>query len=281
MCNQTFINAKELANETIGFIEERYADSNTISGIRSGFTSIDSITHGFKKGNLITISSYASRNYELFMLQMIYNIAVKNKTPCGFFSYTMRYQEFGLHMINRASQISLARLGSGMLRPKDLELMHQANKMIYESSLIVSELYSSSFEELCNAIRRQVAAHDLKIVFINSLNSIPLDCEFGSIKARLLNIVKKLKILAMELEITIVVDYFIEDNEKEKTLERKTDFLNLYSNIQLVLQRIAANPDDIYQDYRLTIICKNYWSLGYRNFKFNIKNLSFEEEKEL
>ena len=108
-----------------------------------------------------------------------------------------------------------------------------------------------------------------------------MDCEFGSIKARLLNIVKKLKILAMELEITIVVDYFIEDNEKEKTLERKTDFLNLYSNIQLVLQRIAANPEDIYQDYRLAIICKNYWCLGYRNFKFNIKTLSFEEEKDL
>lgn len=277
MCNQTCITAKELASETIGYIEERYKSSNTISGIKTGFTSIDSITHGFKKGNLITLSSYASRNYELFMMQMIYNIAVKDKTPCGFFSYIMRYQDFGLHMINRASQISLARLGSGMLRPKDIELMQQVNKRIYMSPLIVSELYSSSFEELCNAIRRQVASHDLKIVFINSLNSIPLDCEIGSIKNRLLNIVKKLKILAMELDITIVTDYFIEDNEKEKTLERKTDFLNLYSNIQLVLQRIAANPEDIYQDYRLAVICKNYWTLGYRDFKFNIKNLSFEE----
>lgn len=277
MCNQTYITAKELANETIGYIEERYTDSNTISGIRSGFSSIDSITHGFKKGNLITITSYTSRNHELFMMQMIYNIAVKNKTPCGFFSYTMRYQHFGLHMINRASQISLSRLYSGMLRPKDIELMHQANKMIYESPLVVSELYSSSFDELCNDIRRQVAAHGLKIVFINSLNSIPLDCEFGSIKTRVFNIVRKLKILAMELDITIVVDYFIGDNDKEKTLEKKTDFLNLYSNIQLVLKRIAINPEEIYQDYTLDIICNNYWTQGYCNFKFNIKTLSFEE----
>lgn len=65
-----FLPSLVLVTIAIGFIEERYAASNTISGIRSGFTCIDSITH------------------------------------------------------------------------EDLELMHQANKMIYESPLVVSELYS-------------------------------------------------------------------------------------------------------------------------------------------
>lgn len=37
------------------------------------------------------------------------------------------------------------------------------SKMIYESPLVVSELYSSSFEELCNAIRRQVAAQFIEL----------------------------------------------------------------------------------------------------------------------
>lgn len=279
MYNQTFITAKELATETIGYIEERYGDSGTVRGIKSGFKLIDRWTQGFQKGNLITISSYSDTSHILFMMQMIFNIAVKEKTSCGFFSYTMNHQLFGLHMLSRASDILLPRLSSGMLRAKDIEIMNETNKEIFEAPLVASELYTSSFEELCNAIRRQVASNNLKIVFIDSLNSIPLDCESGNNKSRLLTIVKKLKILAMELNISIVAAYYIEDKEKEKTLKRKTDIFNIYVNVQLLLQRKALNQESIYQDYSLTAICNDYWLQSELDFILNNKTLSFEEKE--
>lgn len=56
MCDHTDVTAQELAMKLADYIEKRYKDSNSISGVKSGFPTIDAITHGFQKGNLISLN---------------------------------------------------------------------------------------------------------------------------------------------------------------------------------------------------------------------------------
>ena len=72
---------------------------------------------------------------------------------------------------------------------------------------------------------------------MNYVNTIPIEKEAGSYKTRLANIIKKLKMLAVELDISIVTDYYSYENVKEilldeidksEILEQNTDYLSPY-----------------------------------------------------
>ena len=66
-------------------------------------------------------------------------------------------------------------------------------------------------------------------------------------------IVQKLKRLALELNVCIILPYYIEDNEKEKSLEKKASFLRILSDINLMLVPDSVERSSVNSKYELTI----------------------------
>ena len=241
MQNQTdVITGKDLGFKLIEYIEERYKDSNSISGIRSGFPTIDAMTHGFQKGNLITVCSNLRYYKKCFVMQLLHSIVVKEKSFFGFFSYTMNDQEFGLSMISRETLVPVSKIVAGMLSKQDLNEIQVALGLIFESQIVVPKINSSSFEELCKTIRETIEQYDLRIIYIDSLNTIPIEDDSRSYKNRFVNILKKLKMLAVELDISIITDYYCYEEDKDILMSdiNKTELLlqktDSYIHIQIL-----------------------------------------------
>ena len=288
MQNQTdVITGKDLGFKLIEYIEERYKDSNSISGIRSGFPTIDAMTHGFQKGNLITVCSNLRYYKKCFVMQLLHSIVVKEKSSFGFFSYTMNDQEFGLSMISRETLVPVSKIVAGMLSKQDLNEIQVALGLIFESQIVVPKINSSSFEELCKTIRETVEQYDLRIIYIDSLNTIPIEDDSRSYKNRFVNILKKLKMLAVELDISIITDYYCYEEDKDilmgdinktELLLQKTDFLYSYSDVVLQLQNVSVNKDD-FDEYELGIHCNTYGLARAKSLLFDPdKDEFFEEE---
>lgn len=288
MQNQTdVITAKDLGCKLVEYIEERYKDSNSISGIRSGFPTIDAMTHGFQKGNLITVCSNLRYYKKCFVMQLLHSIVVKEKSSFGFFSYTMNDQEFGLSMISRETLVPVSKVVAGMLSKQDLNEIQVALGLIFESQIVVPKINSSSFEELCKTIRETVEQYDLRIIYIDSLNTIPIEDDSRSYKNRFVNILKKLKMMAVELDISIITDYYCYEEDKDilmgdinktELLLQKTDFLYSYSDVVLQLQNVSVNKDD-FDEYELEIHCNTYGLARAKSLLFDLdKDEFFEEE---
>ena len=290
MQNQTdVITGKDLGFKLIEYIEERYKDSNSISGIRSGFPTIDAMTHGFQKGNLITVCSNLRYYKKCFVRQLLHSIVVKEKSSFGFFSYTMNDQEFGLSMISRETLVPVSKIVAGMLSKQDLNEIQVALGLIFESQIVVPKVYSFSFEELCKTIRKTVEQYDLRVIYIDSLNTIPIKKDSGIYKNRFVNILKKLKMLAVELDISIITEYYcyeddkdlvVNDINKTEILLQRTDFLYSYSDIVLQLQNVYVNKDDFeFDQYELEIHCNTYGLARAKSLLFDPdKDEFFEEE---
>ena len=288
MQNQTdVITGKDLGFKLIEYIEERYKDSNSISGIRSGFPTIDAMTHGFQKGNLITVCSNQRYYKKCFVMQLLHYIVVKEKSPFGFFSYTMNDQEFGLFMVSRETLVPVSKIVAGMLSKEDLNQIQVALGLIFESQIVVPKINSSSFEELCKTIRETVAQYDLGIIYIDSLNTIPIENDSRSYKNRFVTILKKLKMLAVELDISIITDYYCYEEDKNilmgdinktELLLRKTDFLYSYSDVVLQLQNESVNSYD-FDEYELEIHCNTYGLAKVKTLLFDPDKDEFFEEK--
>ena len=138
MKNQTdVITAKDLGFKLVEYIEERFKASNSICGVRSGFPTIDAMTHGFQKGNLITVCSNLRYYKKCFVMQLLHSIVVKEKSSFGFFSYTMNDQEFGLSMISRETLVPVSKIVAGMLSKQDLNEIQVAVGIIFESNIVI------------------------------------------------------------------------------------------------------------------------------------------------
>ena len=289
MQNQTdVITAKDLGCKLVEYIEERYKDSNSISGVRSGFPTIDAMTHGFQKGNLITVCSNLRYYKKCFVMQLLHSIVVKEKSSFGFFSYTMNDQEFGLSMISRETLVPVSKIVAGMLNEQESRDIQKSCSSIFDSHVVIPRVCASSFDELCNIIRESVKKHDLRIIFIDSLNTMPIEKESGSYKTRLASIIKKLKMLAVELDISIVTDYYSYENareilldeiDKSENLEQNTDFLYSYSDVVLQLQKISGKKGDDFYLFELGIFCGEYRLSRYKNLQFDPEVEEFQEEE--
>ncbi len=283
------ITGKDLGFKLIEYIEERYKDSNSISGIRSGFPTIDAMTHGFQKGNLITVCSNLKYYRKCFVMQLLHSIVIKEKSSFGFFSYTMNDQEFGLSMISRGTLVPVSKIVAGMLSKQDLNKIQEVVRVFFESQIVVPKIKSLSFEELCKTIRETVEQYDLRVIYIDSLNTIPIEKDTGSYKKRFVNILKKLKMLAAELDIIIITEYYcyeddkdlvVDDINKTEILLQRTDFLYSYSDIVLQLQNVYVNKDDFeFDQYELEIHCNTYGLAKAKTLLFDPdKDEFFEEE---
>ena len=142
MQNQTeIITGKNLGCKLNEYFEERYKDSTSISGVRSGFHSIDAMTHGFQKGNLITVCSNLRYYKKCFVMQLLHSIVIKEKSSFGFFSYTMNDQEFGLSMVSRETLVPVSKIVAGMLSKEDLNEIQVAVGIIFESNIVIPKVY--------------------------------------------------------------------------------------------------------------------------------------------
>ena len=288
MQNQTdVITAKDLGFKLVEYIEERFKASNSICGVRSGFPTIDAMTHGFQKGNLITVCSNLRYYKKCFVMQLLHCIVVKEKSPFGFFSYTMNDQEFGLAMLSRETLVPISKIVAGMLSKQDLNEIQVALGVIFESQIVIPKVYSFSFEELCKTIRETVEQYDLRVIYIDSLNTIPIEQGSGSYKNQFVNIIKQLNMLAVELDISIITDYYCYEEDKDilmgdikktELLLQRTDFLYSYSDVVLQLQNISVNKDD-FDEYELEIHCNTYGLAKVKTLIFDPDKDEFFEEK--
>ena len=281
------ITGKDLGFELVEYIEERYKASNSISGVKSGFPTIDAMTHGFQKGNLITVCSNLRYYKKCFIMQLLHSIVVKEKSPFGFFSYTMNDQEFGLYMISRETLVPVSKIVAGMLSKQDLKEIQVALGVIFESQIVIPKVYSFSFEELCKTIRETVEQYDLRVIYIDSLNTIPIEQGSGSYKNQFVNIIKQLKMLAVELDIIIITEYYcyevdkalvVDDIKKTELLLQRTDFLYSYSDVVLQLQNISVNKDD-FDEYKLEIHCNTYGLARAKTLLFDPETDEFFEKE--
>ena len=199
----------------------------------------------------------------------------------------MNDQEFGLAMLSRETLVPISKIVAGMLSKQDLNEIQVAVGIIFESNILIPKVYSFSFEELYKTIRETVEQYDLRVIYIDSLNTIPIKKDSGIYKNRFVNILKKLKMLAVELDITIITEYYsyeddkalvVDDIDKTELLLQKTDFLYSYSDVVLQLQNVSVNKDD-FDEYELEIHCNTYGLARAKSLLFDPdKDEFFEEE---
>ncbi len=177
-----------------------------ISGIRTGFADLDTLTTGLQKSDLIIVAARPSIGKSSFALNITEHAALREGKTVGLFSLEMSKEQLVLRLLSSVANIDSQRLRTGFLEEMDFTRLAPAMNSLAEASVYIDDTPNISNMELRTKARRLQAESGLDLIIVDYLQLMQ-----SSVQSRDANrvqevseITRGLKALARELEVPVV-----------------------------------------------------------------------------
>ena len=192
--------------EIIEQVSKTSNKAGEISGIPSGYYSLDELTDGFNKSDLIVIAARPSMGKTSIALNMASKAALKHNKRIGIFSCEMSKNSIVKRMLCSESSVDQSRMRKGILKNDEIErLIHIAEKL-YDTTIIFDDTPNIPILELRSKARRMVKDYSIDIVFIDYLQLITVEESMRKSPRheQIAYVSRSLKGLARQLNIPVV-----------------------------------------------------------------------------
>lgn len=183
-----------------------------LSGVASGFTSIDRITGGWQPQNLVIIAGRPSMGKTSVALTLARQAALL-KYPVGIFSLEMSETELTGRFLSSVSGKSNMELRSGKV---DLMKLASQSNEIALLPIFIDDTPAITVFELKSKVKKLIVKHGLKLVIIDYLQLMKADA--GSREQEVSQVSRGLKALAKELNIPVIAL-----SQLNRSVEDRTD----------------------------------------------------------
>ncbi|HBZ35742.1 MAG TPA: replicative DNA helicase [Bacteroidales bacterium] len=193
-------------SEAIEELQNNQIKANGLSGIPSGYTSIDRVTLGWQPSDLIIIAARPSMGKTAFVLTMARNMAVDHNVPVAFFSLEMSSLLLAKRLMISETGLEPDKIKGGK-RLEDYEweqLNAKLNKLV-KAPLYIDDTPSLSIYEFRSKARRLVSNAGVKMIVIDYLQLMTGPPEFKGMREQEVSAISRsLKAIAKELNIPII-----------------------------------------------------------------------------
>lgn len=201
---QEVVRIKELMWQTMERIEARHQGDESVHGVASGFTDLDSKTNGFQRSDLIIIAARPSMGKTSFCLNIAANAALEGKVPTVIFSLEMSRDQVVERLLAAESFVDLHRLRSGRLRDDDFPKMSRAAGLLGTAPIWVDDTPALTLLEIRSKARRMKAEHDVGLVIVDYMQLIRGGGRHESRQEEISFISRSLKALSRELQTPVI-----------------------------------------------------------------------------
>ena len=192
--------------------------NGSLTGVTSGFTDIDNITHGFQKGDLIILAARPSMGKTALALNFLVNAAIKQNVTTAMFSVEMPAEQLMQRMISSQSGVNGDKLRSLDLTDKDWTKIDVATNQLSKAKIFVDDTSAIKLGDLVVKARKLKSTNeDLALIVVDYLQIVK-----GSEQSRregsqqeITEISQGLKAMARELNVPVIaLSQLSRDNEK-------------------------------------------------------------------
>ena len=189
-------------------IDHLRQQEDDISGVTSGFASLDRITYGWQPTDLIILAARPSVGKTAFALNLARNAALTpvKPTAVGFFSLEMSASQLVQRILSAESEIMLEKISRGKLEDYEYQQLHTKGiKKLETAPLYIDDTAALNIFEFRAKARRLVNKHNVGLIIIDYLQLMSGTGDRGSNREQeISNISRNLKALAKELNIPII-----------------------------------------------------------------------------
>jgi replicative DNA helicase len=149
-----FVWIKKILFPTFEKIEQLQAAHGGITGIPSGFHSLDEMTGGFQRGDLIIVAARPSMGKTAFVTGVTLHAAITHQVPVALFSLEMSKEQVVQRMLCSEGLVDLGRLLRGRLQDDDFARLGHAAGHLNTAPIWIDDSGSLSVLEMRAKARR-------------------------------------------------------------------------------------------------------------------------------
>jgi replicative DNA helicase len=181
------------------------AEKQGASGVATGFHSLDKVTSGWQKSDLIIIAARPAMGKTAFVLSMAKNMGVDYNQPVAVFSLEMANVQLVNRLIMNVCELEGEKIKNGELNSEEWVKLDKDIKNLIDAPIYLDDTPSLSVFELRSKSRRLVKEHKVQCIIIDYLQLMNASgMNFGSREQEVSIISRSLKGLAKELDIPII-----------------------------------------------------------------------------
>jgi replicative DNA helicase len=204
-----YLDMQSILKEAILEIEKakEASEHNEIAtlGVPSGFTSLDRLTAGWQKSDLIILAARPSMGKTAFVLSMARNAAIDHGEPVAVFSLEMSALQLVMRLISMETELPSDKLRRGNLADHEWQQLNSRITKLEDAKIFIDDTPALSIFELRAKSRRLVAQHGIKLIIIDYLQLMTGNAENkGMREQEISGISRALKGLAKELNIPVI-----------------------------------------------------------------------------
>ena len=195
--------------KTIERIEDMRNRDEDITGVPSGFPSLDKLTYGWQPTDLIILAARPSVGKTAFALNLARTAALNAKKPCpvAFFSLEMSAGQLVQRILSAESEIWLEKISRGKLEEHEMKQLYKKGiERLSNAPIYIDDSAALNIFELRAKCRRLKNKHNVGLIIIDYLQLMSGggDNKNGNREQEISKISRDLKGLAKELQVPII-----------------------------------------------------------------------------
>ncbi|HWY37499.1 MAG TPA: replicative DNA helicase, partial [Bacteroidia bacterium] len=220
----------KLLAKAITQIEEASQQTSGVTGVPSGFTTIDRITGGWQKSDLVIIAARPAMGKTALVLTLARNAAVEFDRPVVVFSLEMSSLQLVNRLISAEAELEQEKIRKGDLKDHEFVQLNERIKKLASAPLFIDDTPALSIFELRAKARRLKENHNIQMIVVDYLQLMTAgtDSRGGNREQEISYISRSLKSLAKELDIPIIaLSQLSRDVEKRSTGTKRPQLSDL------------------------------------------------------
>lgn len=199
---------QDIVRETFKQLEALSEREGGITGVPSGIHSIDQMTGGWQKSDLVIIAARPSMGKTALSLAIARNAALHPQYPTGvaYFSLEMSASQLAQRLLTSEARVDAQAARTGRLSIEDWQSLARAAGKLSNAPIFVDDTPGLGILELRAKCRRLKAEHDIGMVIVDYLQLMhgTGQGKNANREQEIAQISRSLKALAKELDVPVI-----------------------------------------------------------------------------
>jgi replicative DNA helicase len=184
------------------------ASSGDITGVPTGFTDLDHLTHGLQPGQMIVIAGRPGQGKTTLALDIARTASIKHHRPVAFFSLEMGRGELHRKVTAAEASVALHHLNTGRVDEAGWERVARHHAKFADAPLFIDDAPDLTMMSIRTKARRLAQRSGLDLLVVDYLQLLQHGGRGGrrleSRQQEVSEISRSLKLLAKELQVPVI-----------------------------------------------------------------------------
>ncbi len=254
-----FVHISTLLEESYKRAEELNKDPGKLSGVPSGFSTLDNLLGGFHKSDLVILAARPSVGKTAFALDLARHAAVQEGKSVGLFSLEMSDTQLMDRILSMQVGVGLWDLRMGHISDEVFNRLSDAMGVLADAKLFIDDTPGINILEMRAKARKLKMEKSLDLLIIDYLQLITGNNKEGRTQ-EVSEISRFLKLLARELDVPVIalsqLNRAVEsrtDGTPQLSDLRESGSIEQDADVVIFLSKVGGEDMENSQNRKLTI----------------------------